>query len=306
MNLSLEFRVLNVPAQLVKLTYEIPPGYKMYIGNFSRPFLMMTPPVDILYQQKSVNGYMINNTIFFVRQTSSLTTIFSTAEVAFYCMLAGSALLNVTWLYQGQYTFISDNSAPLLLKLEPGVYELHQYGYEKSVLLNFTDAMAYPRSIFIPLHQAIREIKMTRIHPSLANSWIEIKLKEILILLMDDHIPQQKEVTVDPDFMMNTILDFINNNLETDITIEKLTRIYFISDSTLRRNFLKKFGITFSQYLQQTRLKRAEQLLSQSTSHIHDIALQVGYKSAAAFTHAFKQYFGYTPTMTRERYPIVN
>jgi AraC-like DNA-binding protein len=255
---------------------------------------------------------MINNTTFFVRQTASLSSIISMAEVAFYCMLTGSALLNIkqkrfSWLYQGQYTFVSNNSVPLLLKLEPGTYELHQYGYEKNALSGLSKyGVSYPRSIFIQLHQAIKEIKLTHIHSSLQDTWMETKLKEILILLLDDHIPQQKEINVDPDFTMNTILDFINNNLETDISIEKLSKMYFISDSTLRRNFIRKFGITFSQYLQKARLERGEKLLTETNHHINDIALQVGYRSAAAFTHAFKQHFGYTPKMTRERYPTVN
>ena len=312
MNLLLEFKVINVPSQSVKLTYDIPSHYRTYVWNFSRPFLMMSPPVDILYQQKSVNGYMINNTTFFVHQKTTLTTIISSAEIAFYCMLSGSALLNIcqarfSWLYQGQYTFSNDNSIPLFLKLEPGVYELHQYGYEKNRLLtNITSPVPFPRTIFIQLHQAIKEMQLMRIHASLAEIWMETKLKEILILLLDDLIPQKKEVNVDPDFIMNTMLDFINNNLDADISIEKLTKIYFISDSTLRRNFVKKFGITFSQYLQKVRLERGEKLLSDTNNHINDIALQVGYKSAAAFTHAFKQHFGYTPTMTRERCTIVN
>jgi AraC-like DNA-binding protein len=293
MNLLLSFKVMDVPAQLIKLTYDIPLHYKMYIYNFSRPLLMTTPPVDILYQQKSVDGSMINNTMFFVRQTASVSAVDAVAEVAFYCMLTGSALFNnKQWLYQGQYTFSSD---PLLLELEPGVYELHQYGYEKSKLEDLY-TVSYPRSISIQLHQAINQVKQTRIHASLADLWMENKLREILILLMDDHIPQQQ----DQDFTMNTLLDFINNNLETDISIEKLTKIYFISDSTLRRNFIKKFGIPFSQYLQKARLERGEQLLSQTSRHINDIALQVGYKSAAAFTHAFKQHFGYTPRTLRD------
>jgi AraC-like DNA-binding protein len=301
MNLLLEFKVMNVPSHLIKLTYDIPPQYKMHIYNFSRPLLMTTPPIDILYQQKSVNGSMINNTTFFVRQTASLSTVTSIAEMAFYCMLTGSVLLNDRqWLYQGQYTFMHDNHFPLLLKLEPGVYELHQYGYEKTrLLINVTSPVSYPRTIFIQLHQAIKEIQLTGIHPSLADIWMETKLMEVLILLLDDHIPQEKEVHVNPDLIMNTILDFINNNLETDISIEKLTKMYFISGSTLRRNFIKKFGITFSQYLQKARLERGEKLLSHTNNHIQDIALMVGYKSAAAFTHAFKQHFGYTPTRIR-------
>ena len=297
MNLLLSFKVMNVPAQLIKLTYEIPLHYKMYIYNFSRPLLMTTPPVDILYQQKSVDGSMINNTTFFVRQTAYVSAVDAVAEVAFYCMLTGSALLNnKQWLYQGQYTF---SNVPLLLELEPGVYELHQYGYEKSKLENLY-TVSYPRSISIQLHQAIKQVKQTRIHTSLADLWMENKLREILILLLDDHIPQQTQINADPDFTMNTILDFINNNLETDISIEKLTKIYFISDSTLRRNFIKKFGIPFSQYIQKARLERGEQLLSQTSQHINDIALQVGYKSPAAFTHAFKQNFGYTPRTLRD------
>jgi AraC-like DNA-binding protein len=294
MNLSLEFKVTGVPSQLIKLTYDIPPCYTSHICAFSRPFLMTSPPVDILYQQRSVNGCMVNNSTFFVRQTASLSTITVEAEIAFYCMLTGDLYISEKKLYQGQYILIHDHNVPLLLQLEPGTYELHQYGYTKNQF-NFT--LTHPRTIFIQLHQAIKEIKSTSIHASLAEIWLENKLKEILILFLDDHLSSRKE---------DTIIDFIHNNLETDISISKLSRMYYTSESTLRRSFIRKFGVTFSQYLQKVRLEKGERLLSLTDTPVQEIALQVGYKSAAAFTHAFKQYFGYTPSSTRERCAIAN
>lgn len=300
MNLLLEFKVIDVPSQLIKLTYDIPSHYSKHICAFSRPFLMTSPPVDILYQQKAVNGYMINNITFFVRQPASFSTAKAEAEMAFYCMLTGSVLMNINKpLHQGQYTLINDNSIPLLLDLEPGIYELHQYGYTKTHLINLAKA-TYPRTIFIQLHQAINEVKITRIHSSLTEIWLETKLKEILILFLDDHISPKNEEHLD------IILDFIHNNLDKDISISQLTKMYYISESTLRRSFIRKFGTSFSQYLQKTRLEKGEDLLAHTNSPVHEIALQVGYRSAAAFAHAFKQHFGYTPTIIRERSAIVN
>ncbi|SEW44197.1 AraC-type DNA-binding protein [Chitinophaga sp. YR573] len=296
MNLSLEFKVIDVPSQLIKLTYDIPTYYSKHICPFARPFLMTSPPADILYQQKAVNGYMINNTTFFVRQPASFCTAKAEAEMAFYCMLTGNACMNINKrLHQGQYILINDNSIPLLLNLEPGIYELHQYGYTKTHLINLTKA-TYPRTIFIQLLQAINEVKFTRIDSSLTEIWLETKLREILILFLDDHLSPQKE----------EYLDFISNNLDKEISISKLAKMYYISESTLRRSFIKKFGIPFSLYLQKVRLEKGEELLAHTNKHIHEIALQVGYRSAAAFTHAFKQHFGYTPSIIRERNAIVN
>jgi AraC-like DNA-binding protein len=239
---------------------------------------------------------MVNNTTFFVRQPAAFSTAKADAEMAFYCMLTGNACININMrLHQGQYTLINDHSIPLLLNLEPGIYELHQYGYAKTHLINLAK-VSYPRTIFIQLLQAINEVKITRIHSSLTEIWLETKLREILILFLDDHFSPQKE----------EYLDFINNNLDKEISISKLTKMYYISESTLRRSFIKKFGISFSLYLQKVRLEKGEELLARTNKHIHEIALQVGYRSAAAFTHAFKQHFGYTPTSIRERHAITN
>lgn len=311
MNLLLEFRIMNIPSQQIKLTYDIPLIYNKHIYAFARPFLMTSPSVDILYQQKAVNDCMINNITFFVRQPVSLKSSTVAADVAFYCMITGNIFLNiskkrVSWLYEGQFTYVNDNQVPLWLDLEPGIYELQQYGYNRKSANILSEqpatqiAISYPRTIFNRLHQAIKDVKQTYIHPSLRDMWIENKLRETLILLEDDHLSPQKETTDDPDVIMNTILHFINENLDTEVSIGRLAKMYYVSESTIRRNFIKKFGITFSQYLQKIRLEKGEQLIFQTNLHIHDIALQVGYKSAAAFTHAFRQYFGYTPTKTRE------
>jgi AraC-like DNA-binding protein len=315
MNLLLEFKILNVPAKKIKQTYEIPHPYNRHIWAFSRPFLMTSPPVDILYQQRSINDCMINNITFFVRHNASLSSINQETEVAFYCMITGNTFLNTrrkkfTWLYEGQYTYVNDNKIPLLLDLEPGIYELHLYGYAKKALASLSEelvrlsasriSITFPRTISIPLHQVIREVKLTYVHASLRDAWLDMKLREALLLFVDDFISPRKNAEAEPDTTMNTILGFINDNLDNEISISQLTKMYYVSDSTIRRNFIRKFGITFSQYLQKTRLEKAEKLLYQTNRPIQDIALQVGYKSAAAFAHAFKQHFGYTPTSTRE------
>jgi len=315
MNLLLEFKIMNIPSKKIKRTYEIPHPYNRHIWAFSRPFLITSPPVDILYQQRSINDCMINNITFFVRHSASLATVNEETETAFYCMITGNTFLNTrrkkfSWLYEGQYTFVNDNKVPLLLDLEPGIYELHLYGYAKKALATFSEdlvrlsssriSIIYPKSISIPLHQVIREVKLTYVHSSLRDAWLDTKLKEALLLFVDDYISPRKVAEAEPDTTMNTILNFINDNLDTEISISQLTKKYYVSDSTIRRSFIRKFGITFSQYIQKTRLEKAEKLLYQTNHPVQDIALQVGYKSAAAFTHAFKQHFGYTPTFTRE------
>jgi AraC-like DNA-binding protein len=69
------------------------------------------------------------------------------------------------------------------------------------------------------------------------------------------------------------------------------------SERTLRRLFQAEFGTTAQTYIQHARLIKAMHLLSHENHlSVTEIALAVGYANHSAFTSAFRQFTGTTPT----------
>jgi len=68
-----------------------------------------------------------------------------------------------------------------------------------------------------------------------------------------------------------------------------------MSPRTFSRRFIKETGLTFSNWKRRHRLLQSVMLLRQSKS-VTEIALMLGYSSTSAYTYAFHQLFGVSPT----------
>ncbi|WP_417067151.1 AraC family transcriptional regulator [Niveibacterium terrae] len=68
-----------------------------------------------------------------------------------------------------------------------------------------------------------------------------------------------------------------------------------MSPRTFARRFQDETGLTFSQWRQRLRLQQAVVLL-ESGQGVTQAALELGYNSPSAFTHAFATLFGMTPS----------
>lgn len=69
---------------------------------------------------------------------------------------------------------------------------------------------------------------------------------------------------------------------------------------TLQRQ-LKKSGISYSQLVQQTRLKMACHLISNSDSKVKEIASALGYNDVGSFSRAFKKWTNMSPREYRQK-----
>ena len=68
-----------------------------------------------------------------------------------------------------------------------------------------------------------------------------------------------------------------------------------MSPRTFTRHFQDETGLTSSQWRQRLRLQQAIMLLESGLS-VTQAALELGYNSPSAFTHAFATLFGMTPS----------
>jgi AraC-like DNA-binding protein len=82
-------------------------------------------------------------------------------------------------------------------------------------------------------------------------------------------------------------------------SLEQLATILDIEPRTLQRR-LKKENNTFGNLLQETRFMRAREKLSGTNAGIEQLAQELGFSDAVAFSHAFKLWTGMAPRQWRE------
>ncbi|MBE6049583.1 MAG: helix-turn-helix transcriptional regulator [Clostridium sp.] len=89
--------------------------------------------------------------------------------------------------------------------------------------------------------------------------------------------------------------NYLKANYSQNITLDSLTKMYFMSTNKLTSLFKEYYGLTITEYLQLLRITKAKELLVTSTLKIGEIANLVGYKQHSSFSELFKQVTGFTP-----------
>jgi len=84
-------------------------------------------------------------------------------------------------------------------------------------------------------------------------------------------------------------------------TAENLATQFGIHERTLHRR-LKLYGTSFRHELEQSRFAISRQLLSETNESLLNIALSLGYSHTGAFSRAFKQWSGKSPTQWRKEF----
>lgn len=99
---------------------------------------------------------------------------------------------------------------------------------------------------------------------------------------------------------MNRALGYIEDNITSEISLEKAAKLACSSSYHFQRMFSFITGVTLSEYIRRRRLTLAALDLQIGNDKVIDIALSYGYESPDAFTRAFQRLHGVTPSAARE------
>lgn len=102
------------------------------------------------------------------------------------------------------------------------------------------------------------------------------------------------------DPTLRAVMDYTSAHL-ADVTIAAACAAAGISERSLRRQFGAATGMTWRQYLLQSRLMRAMARLTEPGRTVIDVATEIGFDSVSAFTRAFVRFTSETPTAYRRR-----
>ena len=99
---------------------------------------------------------------------------------------------------------------------------------------------------------------------------------------------------------LHKVLVYIEQNLDDELSLEKLAKVGSFSMYHFHRIFRAAIGESPGVYIRRLRLERAAGQLLFSDKQVTDIALDTQYDTPSAFTKAFKRVMGYSPSQYRE------
>lgn len=100
--------------------------------------------------------------------------------------------------------------------------------------------------------------------------------------------------------LMETIHEYLVQNLDSRITIEDLSKRFHINTTTLKELFKRIYGTSPAAHIKEHRMKRAAFLLNNTEQSITEIAKNVGYQNTGKFSEAFKEVYHILPKEYRK------
>ncbi|MEM6109034.1 helix-turn-helix domain-containing protein [Mycobacterium sp. 050272] len=106
--------------------------------------------------------------------------------------------------------------------------------------------------------------------------------------------------------MSNTELDgllvWIENNAHLPLTLRDIARQAACSERTINRRFKLETGQTPMQWVNNVRIRHAQQLLERTADSVETISRQVGFTSATNFREQFRRLSGVSPQSYRSTF----
>ena len=116
-------------------------------------------------------------------------------------------------------------------------------------------------------------------------------------LLSREESPAPDSVRSDPRF--SEMLFYINHHLSEDLSVEQLSKRFFLSPSYLMHQFKAHTGLTVHQYVVQKRLIGAHQAIL-AGAPVVESAERMGFGEYSTFLRAFRKMFGCLPSEIRK------
>ena len=126
------------------------------------------------------------------------------------------------------------------------------------------------------------------------------KLQELELTMVDTYVNLLiNDTEVTDNFVINRILKYLHLNIESTISLKKLSNDLNLSQGYISDCFKKHMGVTIMTYAKKIRIERAKVLLLTTNDSILDISLRLGFHDQSHFYKIFKSFTGVSPSQYR-------
>lgn len=108
-----------------------------------------------------------------------------------------------------------------------------------------------------------------------------------------------KTQNINRDPRIQVVVDYLTPHLNEPFTIQSLSEMAQVSQTSFRRLFKAHTGKSPSDYIRELRMTSAARMLLTSNREIAEIGYQVGFSDANYFSRTFRQVFGVSPHQYR-------
>lgn len=110
---------------------------------------------------------------------------------------------------------------------------------------------------------------------------------------------EAEEASTDSDVVCR-IKTYIDLHYDRDLSLETMSKHFFIGKYQISRIFKKKFEINYSDYILKVRMENAALLLTSTSCKLYEVAHKTGFDETSYFSNVFKKYYGSTPNEYRK------
>lgn len=100
---------------------------------------------------------------------------------------------------------------------------------------------------------------------------------------------------------LQRVVDWVHENLEEELTVDKLAKVSGMKTSHLERRVKRVFKVSVGQFVRKVRIGLAARLLRDTEMGIAEIAQRCGYSEQSSLTRQFKSTVGCPPGAFRTR-----
>ncbi len=121
-------------------------------------------------------------------------------------------------------------------------------------------------------------------------------LNEVLDLLIDNMINKNDDSNPSHSKHVESIIKYISENYSSPITLPDIAAYANLSIEYMCRLFKKKTGKSIVDYINECRVKKAQEILNTKSYKVYEVAEMVGITNPQYFSTMFKKYTGMSPS----------
>lgn len=181
---------------------------------------------------------------------------------------------------------------------------------DSGLLKKFTDSIQLGKSCSLFdsyvtfttwIQSVLNDIEKCNYVGELKRLYLENKIQELLLLHFDlyqqYHLNSQSPKISNENFeKLKEAKSLLDTNFVNAPSLTELSKMIYLNEYTLKKEFKICFGTTVKQYIISLRMKYAMDLIKEGEHSITEIAHKCGYNGLIQFSTAFKKFYGRPPT----------
>lgn len=148
------------------------------------------------------------------------------------------------------------------------------------------------------IEQLIKEYEEQKYASEIA---IRLKIMELLLAILRESRYESEISNTQTIEAIYKIMRYVRSNYASDMDEKNLAHSIGMSYSYFSRSFKKVSGMTFRQFLNLTRVRRADQMMCDGDKSITEIAAMCGYNNTSYFIKTYRSITGKTPYQVLRR-----